>query len=38
LCEEYALPAIRFDEDTIQIIADKSNVPLADIRTPEEND
>lgn len=38
LCEEYALPAIRFNEDTIQVIADKSNVPLVDIRTPEEND
>lgn len=23
LCEEYALPAIRFDEDTVQVIADK---------------
>ncbi|MBS6044224.1 MAG: TIGR02584 family CRISPR-associated protein [Neisseria sp.] len=38
LCEEYALPDIRFDEDTVQVITDKSNVPLADIRTPEEND
>lgn len=38
LCEEYELPFIRFDEESVRVIEDQSGKALADIRTPAEND
>lgn len=38
LCEEYALPSIRFDEESVRVIENRTGKALADIRTPEEND
>ncbi|UOO81229.1 CRISPR-associated ring nuclease Csm6 [Uruburuella testudinis] len=37
LCAEYALPSIRFDAGCIHVIKDNRGEPLADIRSPEEN-
>ncbi len=37
LCEDYALPAIRFDVSHIHTLVDAQGQPLSDIRTPADN-
>ncbi|MBF0804285.1 MULTISPECIES: CRISPR-associated ring nuclease Csm6 [unclassified Neisseria] len=37
LCEEYELQDIAFDKDFIHVIRDGAGQPLADIRSPQEN-
>ena len=37
LCEEYELQDIAFDKDFIHVIRDENGQPLADIRSPQEN-
>ena len=38
LLQDYGLPHIRFDSDSIQVLRDAGGRPLDDIRTPEENE
>ena len=38
LRRDFNLPAIAFGEDTIHVIRDPSDMPLEDIRTPEDNE
>lgn len=38
LREEYSLPPIRMDSDTIHVLHDAHGRPLSDIRTPEDNE
>jgi CRISPR-associated protein (TIGR02584 family) len=38
LLQDYELPAVRFDEGQIHVLEDARGEPLADIRTPEDNE
>lgn len=38
LCRDYRLPAIQFNETHIHILEDAAGKPLADIRSPEDNE
>ena len=38
MCEEYNLPEIKFDEDSLNAIVDKEGNKLDDLKTPEENE
>ncbi len=38
LCRDYRLPPIRFTESHIHVLRDRKDKPLADIRTPEDNE
>jgi len=37
LCQDYALPAIRFSTETIHVLKDDSGNPMEDIRSPADN-
>lgn len=38
LCADYGLPSIQFGPENIHVVRDGAGMPLADIRTPEDNE